>query len=218
MKLLAIDTSAGHCAACLYDSASDEAHTSIEEIGTGHAERLMGQIAQVLEEADATYQDLNRIAVCTGPGSFTGVRVGVSAARGLALALSVPALGVTALEAIAEDARPLAGGRPIAAVIDARRDQLYVQCFDAAGTPDDDPRIIATEDIDTLCRDIAVLAGNGAAGRSGALLDTAASGDIVTIARLGASRAPGGAPTPLYLRAADAKPQAGFALPRAEPA
>ena len=218
MKLLAIDTSASHCAVCVLDDAAGTAHRDVRDIGTGHAEVLMGQIAGVLKQAHLTWSDLERIAVCVGPGSFTGVRVGVSAARGLALALGIPAVGVTTLEAIAADAAPLAGGRPILAAIDARRGQLYFQPFDDAGVATADPRAVPVEQALAMVQSDTVVAGNGAAvlGADGAVLADAASGDIGTIARLAAARAPGAAPVPLYLRSADAKPQTGFALPRAE--
>ena len=218
MRLLAIDTSASHCAVCVLDDAAGTTHRDVRDIGTGHAEVLMGQIAGVLKQARLTWSDLDRIAVCVGPGSFTGVRVGVSAARGFALALGIPAVGVTTLEAIAADAVPLAGGRSILAAIDARRGQVYVQPFDEAGVATADPRAVPVEQALAMVQSGTVVAGNGAAllGAEGAVLADAASGDIGTVARLGAARAPGAAPVPLYLRSADAKPQTGFALPRAE--
>ena len=220
MRLLAIDTSASHCAVCVLDDAAGTAHRDVRNIGTGHAEVLMGQIAGVLKQAHLTWSDLERIAVCVGPGSFTGVRVGVSAARGFALALGIPAVGVTTLEAIAADAAPLAGGRPILAAIDARRGQLYFQPFDDAGVATADPRAVPVEQALAMVQSGTVVAGNGAAllDAEGAVLADAASGDIGTVARLAAARAPGAAPVPLYLRSADAKPQTGFALPRAEQA
>ena len=220
MRLLAIDTSASHCAVCVLDDAAGTTHRDVRDIGTGHAEVLMGQIAGVLEQAHLTWSDLDRIAVCVGPGSFTGVRVGVSAARGFALALGIPAVGVTTLEAIAADAVPLAGGRSIFAAIDARRGQLYFQPFDEAGVATADPRAVPVEQALAMVQSGTVVAGNGAAllDAEGAVLADAASGDIGTVARLAAARAPGAAPVPLYLRSADAKPQTGFALPRAEQA
>lgn len=220
MRLLAIDTSARHCAVCILDDATGAVHRDVHDIGTGHAEVLMGQIAGVLEDAGITYGDLDRIAVSVGPGSFTGLRVGVSAARGLALALSIPAVGVTTLQAIAADTASLAGNKDILAAIDARRGQLYVQSFDGNGTSLAGPRVVPVEDARVMVGPETIVAGNGAAllEATDAVLPGAASGDIATIARLGAARAPGEAPAPLYLRSADAKPQTGFALPRAEPA
>lgn len=220
MRLLAIDTSARHCAVCVLDDATGAVHRDVRDIGTGHAEVLMGQIAGVLEAAGIAYGDLDRIAVSVGPGSFTGLRVGVSVARGFALALSIPAVGVTTLEAIAADAAPLAGGRPVLAAIDARRGQLYVQAFDGSGAPLAGPSVVPVEETRAMIQPDTIVAGNGGALLEAAnpVLPDAASGDIATVARLGAACEPGAAPVPLYLRSADAKPQTGFALPRAEPA
>ena len=106
MMLLAIDTAAGLCAACVYDATAGEVTgRDVLDIGKGHAEHLMAVIGPPLSEAGIGYGDLGAIAVSVGPGSFTGVRVGVSAARGLALALKMPAIGVTTLEALAAEAR-----------------------------------------------------------------------------------------------------------------
>src|SRR5690242_6358756 len=101
MILLAIDTAANLCAASVHDSAADrELGREVLDIGKGHAERLMGVIGSALGQAGVGYRDLERIGVAVGPGSFTGVRVGVAASRGLALALGIAAVGVDTLEAI----------------------------------------------------------------------------------------------------------------------
>jgi tRNA threonylcarbamoyladenosine biosynthesis protein TsaB len=129
MIVLALDTAASVCAACLFDT-----HTSTvlgrasEDIGRGHAERLMAVIDDALSQSGLDLSDVGRIAVTTGPGSFTGVRVGLSAARGLALALDVPCIGVTTLEAIAH-AHHGDGDRPLLVVLDARRGEVYAQLF-----------------------------------------------------------------------------------------
>ena len=118
--LLAIDTAFERCSAGLLDMDARRMLARAEpEIGKGHAERLMGVVAEVLTEAGASYADLGRIAVAVGPGSFTGLRVGVAAARGLSLALAVPAVGIGTLDALA--APHIGTGSPILAVLDARR-------------------------------------------------------------------------------------------------
>jgi tRNA threonylcarbamoyladenosine biosynthesis protein TsaB len=222
MLVLAIDTAAAACAACLYDAAAGSVLAEKSEtIGTGHAERLMGMIAEVLAQAGKTHADLGRIAVSVGPGSFTGVRTGVAAARGFALALNIPAIGVSTLETVAADAVPLAGGKPILAVIDAKRGQLYRQAFDASGRASGEPKIMQTEEALGEMGTDCILAGSGgpllsAAGAGNTrLLEMRASGAIATFALLAAHRVAGPAPKPLYLRAPDAKPQAGFAVARA---
>ena len=206
MRLLAIDTAADLCAACILDTDAGERGRAVLDIGKGHAERLMAVIDAALAEAGATHAELDAIAVSVGPGSFTGVRVGVAAARGLARALKIPAIGVTTLEALArEAAQP---GRTVVAKIEAGRGQAYVASFSAEGVPTFGPAALALEAADALIRDMA--------GET--LLATGKTADIATYARLGAEKLGSGdrpeKPRPLYLRDADAKPQDAFALPR----
>jgi tRNA threonylcarbamoyl adenosine modification protein YeaZ len=219
MTLLAIDTSANLCAACVWDG--DAAIASItQDIGTGHAELLMGMINDVLRQAGKTYADLTRIGVVIGPGSFTGVRVGVSTARGLALALNIPAVGVTTLEGLSAEAQALHPGQPVLAVIDARREQLYSAMYDAAGRMIAEPAVLDAEA--TAARaggtDL-VLTGSGCTALSALLPNSeiaaqTATAAIETYARLAAAMPAGSdKPKPLYLRGADAKPQASFVLP-----
>ena len=102
MILLAIDTASTLCAACIHDSAAGrELGRAVLDLGKGHAEHLMGVVHDAMAQAGVDFSALERIAVAVGPGSFTGIRVGVSAARGFAMALKIPAVGVTTLEAIA---------------------------------------------------------------------------------------------------------------------
>ena len=206
MRLLAIDTAAHLCAACILDTETGERGRAVLDIGKGHAERLMAVIDAALTEAGATHADLDAIVVSVGPGSFTGVRVGVAAARGLALALKIPTVGVTTLEALArEAAQP---GRPVVAKIEAGRGQAYVAAFSADGVQTFGPAALTLEDADALIRDMA----------GEPVVATGRTADIATYARLGAERlaadAPPDRPRPLYLRDADARPQDGFALPR----
>lgn len=190
----------------------------------GQAERLAPMIAEILEEAGLAPATLAGIGVCTGPGNFTGVRIGVSAARGLALGAARPAMGVPRAEALAaaESAR---AGRPLrlAVTIAARRGELYAQVFEAA--PGVLPRPLCElmqAPPEALADRLAALApervcGPGAAPLATALgADAAASGDLAppeAVARLAALRlaalAPGETPprpAPIYLRPADAAP------------
>ncbi|HRP79951.1 MAG TPA: tRNA (adenosine(37)-N6)-threonylcarbamoyltransferase complex dimerization subunit type 1 TsaB [Aquamicrobium sp.] len=206
MRLLAIDTAAHLCAACILDTETGERGRAVLDIGKGHAERLMAVIDAALTEAGATHADLDAIVVSVGPGSFTGVRVGVAAARGLALALKIPTVGVTTLEALArEAAQP---GRPVVAKIEAGRGQAYVAAFSADGVQTFGPAALTLEDADALIRDMA----------GEPVVATGRTADIATYARLGAEKLAAGGqpekPRPLYLREADARPQDAFALPR----
>lgn len=224
MILLAMDCAASLCAACVYDSGSGrELGRAVLDIGKGHAEHLMDVIGEGLSAAQKSYAGLDRIAVSVGPGSFTGVRVGVATARGLALALRIPAVGVTTLEAIAAEARQEAGdAATVMAAIGAGRDGLYVAIYDEFGTVCHAPSIMAPEEAAMLAsRNSPLLAGSAARTIAASMEAPRLSGvegataDIAVYARLAAAKEPGsGRPVPLYLRAPDAKPQAGFALPR----
>lgn len=224
MKLLAVDSAASLCAACVWDTArGHELSRSVSDIGKGHAERLIAAIAEALEAAGADYSDLGGLAVSTGPGSFTGVRVGVSTIRGLALALKIPATGVTTLEAVAAETRLLFPGRPVMVAIDAGRGDLYVALYDRSGETSYDACVLNLADAVALAVEAApVLCGSAAEkiaeAASPLALDIgtkAATADIATFARLAALRHPSPVkPTPVYLREPDAKPQAGFVLPR----
>lgn len=223
MIVLGIDTAANLCAATVYDTVSHTAcATRSDDIGRGHAEHLPGLIADVMDDAGLSYDQLHAIAVTIGPGTFTGIRVGVSMARGFALALGLQAKGVTTLQAIAADA--MADGNvkgPFTVAIEGGRGQVFAQPFDVRGLACGNPRQVALADAaDLLTPDTKSIVGNAAeavaqaSGRT--LLARAlpvATGTIETIARLGASASLSA--SPLYLRGADAKPQTGFALERA---
>jgi tRNA threonylcarbamoyl adenosine modification protein YeaZ len=226
MILLAIDTAASLCAASIHDSeAGTELSRNVLDIGKGHAERLIGVVESALGRAGLGYADLNRIGVSIGPGSFTGVRVGVATARGLALALSIPAIGVNTLEALSAEAHAGFLDRPILAAIDGRRGDIYCAAYAPDGSVLSAPAAVSVADAVSLAsRHGAALAGNGAdailaAIDGNALFDTGlrgATADIAFYARLAAGREPTNEkPKPLYLRGADAKPQSGFALARA---
>lgn len=219
MIVLAIDTSGSGCSAAIYDSGSMSIlGQSGADIGRGHAERLMEFVDGALEAADRPLGDIDRIAVTIGPGSFTGIRVGVATARGLALALGKPAVGVSSLHVIAEEARAAAPGKSVLVAIDAKRDEVYVQAFDAAGHPVTEPEALsATAARDRFAGFEGFIAGSGAGFVTVATpVKTSDLVDIAVVARLGAIADPASAkPKPLYLRGPDAKPQAGFAVARA---
>lgn len=211
MRILAIDTAASLCAACVYDTQAGELGRSVLDLGKGHAEHLMGVIDTALANSNVAMDGLDAVAVSVGPGSFTGVRVGVATARGLALALGKHAIGITTLEALALAARALDGERPTLVRIEAGRGQAYVAEFAADGAQTRAPIALSLEEADRLVADAdpqtLVVAGSS-------------TSDILTYARLAADKFaanPGAVPErpkPLYLRDADAKPQGDFALPR----
>lgn len=227
MNLLAIDCSASLCAACVFDAgAGEERGRAVEDIGKGHAERLMAVIEEAMAMAGAAYPDIGAVAVSVGPGSFTGIRVAISAARGFSLALSIPAVGISTLEAIAEESRAKLGEQPVLVALASGPDRMQCAAYDAAGRLSHEPALLQTQEAAALARDTnAALAGTGAARLAALLTDRAppigseaATADIAVYARLALRHGfDGGRPKPLYLREPDAKPQAGFILERAAP-
>jgi tRNA threonylcarbamoyladenosine biosynthesis protein TsaB len=224
MKLLAIDCAANLCAACVYDAAAKrELGRSVLDLGKGHAEHLMAVIAEALKASATDYAGLGAIAVSVGPGSFTGLRVGVSTARGLALALKIPAIGVTTLEALATEAAAAFPGRAVLAALDAGREEIHAAFYDEMSVLTYGPAVTTLAEAVTMATgNSSVLAGTAAAliavsaGRGFDIGPHTATADIVTYARLAAAKGESERPKPLYLRGADAKPQAGFILSRQE--
>ncbi len=191
LPILAFDTSAAHCAAALL--LQDRVIQRLEPMEKGQAERLIPLLEEVLAEGGIGWRDLRALAVGTGPGNFTGVRIAVAAARGLALGLGIPAVGVTRLEALAHGLP-----RPLVVIEDARRDQVYVQLFTPAGPG---PAHLAD-------RIVPACPATGSAAGPGALPPAMPLAEA--IARIGAERAasPQPRPSPFYLRGADAAPPA----------
>lgn len=195
--ILAFDTSAAHCAAALLSGGRIVA-TRLEPMEKGQAERLLPLLAELLAEAGLGWSDLAAIGVGTGPGNFTGIRISVATARGLALGLGVPAIGVTRLEALAHGLP-----RPLRVVEDARRGALYVQDFPAEG-PASSPRLMTLEAAQSLPP--APMAGSGAMLLGAEALPSAPIAEAtawLTATRMGS---PQPRPAPFYLRGADAAP------------
>ncbi|OCI96940.1 tRNA N6-adenosine(37)-N6-threonylcarbamoyltransferase complex dimerization subunit TsaB [Rhizobium sp. AC27/96] len=217
MIVLALDTAGVDCAAAVYDSGSDSVMGEVTEtIGRGHAEHLMHVVDEALAKAGTALSAVERVVVTVGPGSFTGIRIGVAAARGFALSLNVPAVGVTTLEVMAATARDQNPGKPVLAAIDAKREEIYLQGFDANGDPLDEARAVTIDE----ARIIAGAFDGIVTGTAVARLSDAPPAErpdafpIAVIARLGAAKPVSEKPKPLYLRGPDARPQAGYAVAR----
>src|ERR1700676_3275079 len=134
MLILAIDTALDACAAAVLDTEADKLIAQESQaMKRGHAEALMPLIARVIEQSGIAFASLDRIAVTAGPGSFTGLRVGLSAARGIALAANKPVVGLTTLTAYAAPVVSENGEHPIISAIDARHDHVYFQVVSGDG-------------------------------------------------------------------------------------
>ena len=202
--ILGFDTSAAHCAAALL-SGGRVISSRVEAMAKGQAERLMPLLEEMLAEVGIGWRDLSAIGVGIGPGNFTGIRISVATARGLALPLGVPAFGVSRFET------SVFGVNGTACVaLDARHGKIYAQDF-ADGRPTSDPHLIELAE--------APPTGGSLIGDGAALLAAATGGTVaeasatpiaeaivrITAARLAAGETPH-RPAPLYLRAADAAP------------
>src|SRR4051812_30657772 len=192
MLVLGLDTCLNACSVAVLDGETVLAHAS-EAMARGHQERLAPMAQAVMAEAGLPFSRLERIGATVGPGSFTGLRVGVAFAKGLASALSIPAVGVGVLEALAAETPGL-----VAAVLDARRDQLYLQVFED-GAPLMAPDVLPVGTAAARLAQLAMgrpltLVGSGA----GLLADAAPGATILTpegcdariVARLAAAKPP----------------------------
>jgi tRNA threonylcarbamoyladenosine biosynthesis protein TsaB len=217
VKILALDAAAGACSAALWRDGGIAA-SRYELRARGHAELLVPMVQAVMREAGLAYAALDAFAVTRGPGTFTGLRIGLAAARGFALAAGKPLVGLTTLEVLAAGVPKSLAQGAILAVLEARRDEVYAQAFDAGLAPLSDPAACAPEAALALvaCRPV-VLVGDAAPRLAGMGIADAvvAPGDgqpdAADAARLAAARPlpPAAVPVaPLYLRAPDARMRA----------
>jgi tRNA threonylcarbamoyladenosine biosynthesis protein TsaB len=226
MRVLAIDTALEACSAAVLD-LDHRGIVAVESLtmARGHAEALMPLIARVMHEAAIEFAELDRIAVTTGPGSFTGLRVGISAARAIALTAGKPAIGLSTLAAFAAPLIADDDSTNVVAAIDARHAKVYLQVFGRGGRTLVSPRIATLRDALRLSvSGPARLVGSGAQAMAAAwpkeaepplLVENRTAPEIAWVARLGAAAAEGyGPPKPLYLRAPDAQPQDAARLAR----
>jgi tRNA threonylcarbamoyladenosine biosynthesis protein TsaB len=228
MTVLAFDTCMTACSvAIIRDDGS--VFSRYERMERGHSEALFPTVSAVLAEAGVDFSAITKIAVTRGPGSFTGVRAGIAAARGFALGCGAPVVTATSLEVIAlACAKALAGqetSRGFLVAHDARRGELYVQLFDSSGRALSDAALATAAEAAGLAREPRAAAGSGAAllaqeaARLGFAVDAYLPDllpDAAFLAELALSREPDGRPiSPLYLRAPDAKPQMDKVLARA---
>lgn len=219
MRILALDTALGAASAAIVDAASNRvlAQESLA-MERGHSEALMPMVARVLAASGIGFAEIDRFAVTTGPGSFTGLRIGIAAARGFALVHGKPAVGVSTLAAFAA---PLLFGedrKPVAVAIDARNGMVFFQSLAMGGRTMAGPGLFSLEDAARKIGDGQVAFVGNAADRlalarkgvttdfraGSGIVNTLPAPDIVWVARLGAAADPALAPAkPLYLREAN---------------
>lgn len=234
MNVLAVDTCFNACSVAIgrrKAEAFEPVSACFEPMASGQAERLLPMISDCLAEAKMTMAGISKIVVSTGPGTFTGTRIGISAAKGLALVNRTPVTGLSSLHLMARQVACAAPQtRDIAILVDMRRDEVYMQLFDNTGLiAKTEPALMALPEAREFARSsTAILSGNGAAlvacdvhgqsfdGRANSsayaavpMPDARYALDIVY-----GSLLPDAVVSPLYLRAPDAKPSSVPALQR----
>jgi tRNA threonylcarbamoyladenosine biosynthesis protein TsaB len=202
--LLAVDTALGACSAAVTEGDRVLASRHVV-MARGHAEALAPMVEAVMAEAGLAFDKLGKLAVTTGPGTFTGQRVGLAFMRGLRVALQKPLVGVTTLAAMAEQARCETGCKNAAAVHDAKREEVYLEVLGET------PRLMRFEEAVAVLHEIddLVLAGTAAPRLAGILntvrITNILAPDAVWVAKLAANMESSSVPRPLYLRPPDAK-------------
>jgi tRNA threonylcarbamoyladenosine biosynthesis protein TsaB len=226
MRVLAIDTALAACSAAVLDTEYGGIVASESlPMTRGHAEALMLLIKRVMDETGLMFSGIDRVAVTIGPGSFTGLRVGIAAARGIALAADKPAVGLSTLSVYAAPHMAASDRFPVVAAIDARHAHVYLQVFSPGGRTLTAPWLAPLREavqaaatrpsciVGSAARSVA--AAMSKADAAPAMVDARAAPDIAWVARMGAVVPVIQSPLkPQYLRAPDAQPQNAAQLPR----
>lgn len=224
MTLLGFDTATNACSAALLADGEVTAFRCIEA-GSKHAEALVPLLREVSAEGGVPLAAVDRFAVTVGPGSFTGIRIGLATARGLALALERPLIGLSTLEVLAAGVPAAERDGPVLAALDAGRGRLYVQLFDRSLSAMLEPQALHAEALPDLVAEAKtggplIVAGTGQAVALAALAQavdarpasSSPTPDARVLVRRAAARADTGggdaAVRPLYLREAGARPRA----------
>ncbi len=218
VKLLAFDTAAAACSAAVWVDGTVAAHR-FAAMRRGHAEALLPMLRAAMADAGLGFEALDAVATTVGPGAFTGLRIGLSAARAIGLAAGIPVFGIGTLEAVAAAVQPRAGGRTILVALETQRAEVYAQVFDSSGAAIGPAVADTVEAVADRSPAGAVGVAGDAAERMAAalrsrrpgidlvLLDGADAPDAVAVAELAARRVAAGLPppdapppAPIYLR------------------
>jgi len=230
MTVLAFDTSTTGCSAALVRDGRILA-SRFEEMRGGQAERLLPMVGEIMREAGLAFGDLNAVATTTGPGSFTGLRVGLSAAQGISLAAGIPGIGVTTFDAlVARFLESHGPGNPAwpFVCVESKREDVFVQLFNPRGLAEMDPQARLPADIPELLPDAPIrMIGDAARRVFEGLPETAGNPALdddhrlvraISLGRLAESRLRAGGPfpplIPLYMRPPDAKAPRDGGRPR----
>ncbi len=226
MRVLALDTALAACSAAVLDTANGGLVASESLLmARGHAEALLPLVERVMKKSGLAFANLERVAVTTGPGSFTGLRVGISAARGFGVATGIAVVGVTTLSAYAAPYLADDDQIPVVVAIDARHEHVYLQVFGTGGrtliaarlAPLNEAVRAASEAPARIVGSAAKAVASGLAKTAPApvIVDAREAPDIAWVAQIGAAVTEAQAPPkPQYLRAPDAQPQHAASLPR----
>ena len=212
MKILSLDTAMAACSVAVIDTGSAlPLAAAFVPMERGHAEALPPMVAGVMTEAGLDFSQIDRIAVTTGPGTFTGVRIGLAFARGLGLARGIPVIGIDSLSAVAANETQRA---PLLVAADARNDEVYSATFDPDGNQMTAPKISTVRTAATSLPEGGLVLGTAsraviaASGRMDLFLSDAGDVPVAAhFARMAECLPSGPMPSPVYLRAPDAKPQ-----------
>lgn len=226
MRVLAIDTALGQCAACILDT-EEAVPVAAESIAMerGHAESLLPLLDRLVSGVEGGFESLDRVAVTVGPGSFTGLRIGIAAARAIGVATDRPVIGVTTLSALLAPLVQGSRSRLVIGAIDARGGRVWVQAIAPSGSLIIPPSLLTIREVVRLAGSGSlVIVGSGApalareasaVGLDARLHPSPPVPDTAWVARIGAAADPEAAlPKPLYLAPPDARPQDGSRLAR----
>jgi tRNA threonylcarbamoyladenosine biosynthesis protein TsaB len=227
MNILALETSTGANTIAVVAGLGASAERwclRAEPRGVARAETVLSLVAAAMAEAGLSFGDLDLLAACTGPGSFTGIRSGLAAARGLALAAAKPLVGASAHDLMAAAfvaQRPAPG--PFAVAIDAHKDEAYIATYDAAGRNVGPPQLMDAAAFAVaapvfVIGPAAAMVGSWCGLPATAMVVLPLEPDAVTLARLAPTLPRDRKVGPLYIRPADAKaPAPSPFLPRRAP-
>lgn len=214
MKILCFETSGDFCSVALFDGKKlvQSAH---EDVGYGHAGALICMVRDVMDRAKIKIADLQVVAASTGPGSFTGIRVGLAAAQGLALAANLQMAGVTVFDVYGAQIQKAGASGDVGVLVVSRRHDFYGCVYDAAGQVKTPPRVVAAADLPEFLAGATMIVGDDALrARSLGVHVPVAPDFILNAVQVGQAVIDLGLPfgdlIPFYLRGADVTlPKAG---------